>query len=29
MRDDIVYVALNAPAPNNHYLKAGGRKGEF
>ncbi|CAB3968942.1 membrane protein [Burkholderia aenigmatica] len=29
MRDDIVYVALNAPAPNNHYLTAGGRNGEF
>ncbi|MCA8018620.1 hypothetical protein [Burkholderia metallica] len=29
MRDDIVFVALNAPAPNNHYLTAGGRNGEF
>ncbi|WP_180278201.1 MULTISPECIES: hypothetical protein [Burkholderia] len=29
MRDDIVYVALNVPAPNNHYLTAGGRNGEF
>ncbi|HDR9586433.1 TPA: hypothetical protein QDC22_000338 [Burkholderia stabilis] len=29
MRDDIVYVALNAPAPNNHFLTAGGRNGEF
>ncbi|MGS0892453.1 hypothetical protein ACVBGC_07870 [Burkholderia stagnalis] len=29
MHDDIVYVALNAPAPNNHFLTAGGRNGEF
>ncbi|KWF23812.1 hypothetical protein [Burkholderia pseudomultivorans] len=29
MRDGIVYVALNAPAPNNHFLTAGGRNGEF
>ncbi|WP_175923482.1 hypothetical protein [Burkholderia latens] len=29
MRDDVVYVALNAPAPNNHFLTAGGRNGEF
>ncbi|CAN0621959.1 conserved exported protein of unknown function [Burkholderia multivorans] len=29
VRDDTVFVALNAPAPNNHYLIAGGRNGEF
>ncbi|AOK10521.1 metallophosphoesterase [Burkholderia vietnamiensis] len=29
IRDDVVYVALNAPAPNNHFLTAGGRNGEF
>ncbi|WP_185732191.1 hypothetical protein [Burkholderia sp. Bp8963] len=29
IRDDIVFVALNAPAPNNHFLTAGGRNGEF
>ncbi|MGU7775202.1 hypothetical protein ACV229_34145 [Burkholderia sp. MR1-5-21] len=29
VRDDIVFVALNAPAPNNHFLTAGGRNGEF
>ncbi|MBR8141989.1 hypothetical protein KDW55_15975 [Burkholderia sp. AU19243] len=29
MHDDVVYVALNAPAPNNHFLTAGGRNGEF
>ena len=28
-RDDTVFVALNVPAPNNHYLTAGGRNGEF
>jgi hypothetical protein len=26
---DTVYVTLNVPAPNNHYLIAGGRNGEF
>jgi len=26
---DIVFVGLNAPGPNNHYLTAGGRNGEF
>ena len=26
---DTVFVALNAPSPNNHYLNAGGRNGEF
>jgi hypothetical protein len=26
---DIVFVGLNAPSPNNHYLSAGGRNGEF
>jgi hypothetical protein len=26
---DIVFVGLNAPSPNNHYLTAGGRNGEF
>nr|WP_025600922.1 hypothetical protein [Burkholderia sp. WSM2230] len=26
---DTVFVALNAPSPNNHYLTAGGRNGEF
>ncbi|WP_425605833.1 hypothetical protein [Paraburkholderia translucens] len=25
----IVFVGLNAPGPNNHYLSAGGRNGEF
>lgn len=29
VRDDIVYVALNAPVPNNHFSTAGGRNGEF
>ncbi|MBN3818342.1 hypothetical protein G3N57_17780, partial [Paraburkholderia sp. Se-20369] len=29
VRDDIVFVALNAPAPNNHFSTAGGRNGEF
>jgi len=29
VRDDTVFIALNAPAPNNHYLIAGGRNGEF
>ncbi|AFQ47774.1 hypothetical protein [Burkholderia cepacia] len=29
MHDNVVFVALNAPAPNNHYLTAGGRNGEF
>lgn len=27
VRDDIVFVALNAPAPNNHFSTAGGRNG--
>ena len=27
--DGIVFVGLNAPSPNNHYLSAGGRNGEF
>jgi hypothetical protein len=26
---DTVFVGLNAPDPNNHYLTAGGRNGEF
>ncbi|HEY3599346.1 MAG TPA: hypothetical protein VGL08_17765 [Paraburkholderia sp.] len=26
---DTVFVALNVPSPNNHYLTAGGRNGEF
>ncbi|OLL30544.1 hypothetical protein BTH42_16485 [Burkholderia sp. SRS-W-2-2016] len=26
---DVVFVGLNAPGPNNHYLTAGGRNGEF
>ncbi|GAB7534685.1 hypothetical protein [Burkholderia sp. 3C] len=26
---DAVFVALNAPSPNNRYLTAGGRNGEF
>ncbi|HEY2023960.1 hypothetical protein [Paraburkholderia sp.] len=26
---DIVFVGLNVPGPNNHYLTAGGRNGEF
>jgi hypothetical protein len=26
---DTVFVGLNAPSPNNHYLIAGGRNGEF
>ena len=27
--DDTVFIGLNAPGPNNHYLTAGGRNGEF
>lgn len=27
--DDTVFIALNAPDGNNHYLNAGGRNGEF
>jgi hypothetical protein len=27
--NDTVFVGLNAPGPNNHYLTAGGRNGEF
>jgi hypothetical protein len=26
---DTVFIGLNAPDPNNHYLTAGGRNGEF
>lgn len=26
---DTVFIGLNAPNPNNHYLTAGGRNGEF
>ncbi|MGF6968016.1 hypothetical protein OKW43_005044 [Paraburkholderia sp. WC7.3g] len=26
---EIVFIGLNAPGPNNHYLSAGGRNGEF
>jgi hypothetical protein len=26
---DTVFVGVNAPSPNNHYLTAGGRNGEF
>jgi hypothetical protein len=26
---DTVFVGLNVPSPNNHYLSAGGRNGEF
>ena len=26
---DTVFIGLNAPGPNNHYLTAGGRNGEF
>jgi hypothetical protein len=26
---DTVFVGINAPSPNNHYLTAGGRNGEF
>ncbi|MGF6568872.1 hypothetical protein ABH945_000948 [Paraburkholderia sp. GAS333] len=29
MVGDTVFVGLNAPSPNNHYLIAGGRNGEF
>jgi hypothetical protein len=25
----VAFIGLNAPAPNNHYLTAGGRNGEF
>src|SRR6185312_6373088 len=25
----IAFIGLNAPSPNNHYLTAGGRNGEF
>jgi hypothetical protein len=27
--NSIAFIGLNAPAPNNHYLSAGGRNGEF
>ncbi|WP_062091112.1 hypothetical protein [Caballeronia udeis] len=27
--DGVAFIGLNAPAPNNHYLSAGGRNGEF
>jgi hypothetical protein len=27
--EDMVFLALNVPSPNNHYLNAGGRNGEF
>jgi hypothetical protein len=27
--DGVAFIGLNAPAPNNHYLTAGGRNGEF
>ncbi|CAG4892455.1 hypothetical protein [Paraburkholderia saeva] len=27
--EDTVFLALNVPSPNNHYLNAGGRNGEF
>ena len=27
--DGIAFIGLNGPAPNNHYLTAGGRNGEF
>jgi hypothetical protein len=27
--DDTVFIGLNAPGANNHYLTAGGRNGEF
>ncbi|WGS48526.1 hypothetical protein LFL96_12075 [Paraburkholderia sp. D15] len=26
---DTVFIGMNAPSPNNHYLTAGGRNGEF
>jgi len=26
---DTVFIGLNVPSPNNHYLNAGGRNGEF
>ncbi|MEX3785296.1 hypothetical protein [Paraburkholderia sp. BR14374] len=26
---DVVFIGLNAPGPNNHFLSAGGRNGEF
>lgn len=29
VRDDTVFIGLNAPGPNNRYLTAGGRNGEF
>ncbi|KAF1025865.1 MAG: hypothetical protein GAK40_01332 [Burkholderia plantarii] len=29
IQNDAVFVALNAPSPNNRYLTAGGRNGEF
>ncbi len=28
-QDDIIFIGLNAPSPNNRYLTAGGRNGEF
>lgn len=27
--EGVAFIGLNAPAPNNHYLTAGGRNGEF
>jgi hypothetical protein len=27
--DGVAFIGLNAPTPNNHYLTAGGRNGEF
>lgn len=27
--NNVAFIGLNAPAPNNHYLSAGGRNGEF
>jgi hypothetical protein len=27
--DGVAFIGLNAPGPNNHYLDAGGRNGEF
>ncbi|MCW0111406.1 hypothetical protein OIV71_32780, partial [Burkholderia pseudomallei] len=29
VRDATVFIGLNAPGPNNRYLTAGGRNGEF
>lgn len=29
VQGNVVFIGLNVPSPNNHYLSAGGRNGEF